>query len=167
MWDREGGIASDFGNISIGVEKSMISENLKIAETVQEIMTTRVVTVEMDDSLEVIRDIFRKVKFHHLLVVDNERLVGVISDRDLLKAISPYVGTMSETTRDRATLEKRAHQIMSHYPYTVRKYCSLQEATQLILRQGVSCLPVTTPEKYIEGIVTWKDLFKAHLTNLS
>ena len=167
MWDREGGIASDFGNISIGVEKSMISENLKIAETVQEIMTTRVVTVEMDDSLEVIRDIFRKVKFHHLLVVDNERLVGVISDRDLLKAISPYIGTMSETTRDRATLEKRAHQIMSHYPYTVRKYCSLQEATQLILRQGVSCLPVTTPEKYIEGIVTWKDLFNAHLTNLS
>ncbi len=167
MWYRESEIVTNLGEISTRVQKSMISENLQIAETVGEIMTTRVVTVEMDDSLEVIRDIFRKVKFHHLLVVDNERLVGVISDRDLLKAISPYVGTMSEMTRDRATLEKRAHQIMSHYPYTIRKYCSLQEATQLILRKGVSCLPVTTPEKYIEGIVTWKDLFKAHLANLS
>ena len=99
--------------------------------SIGEIMTARVVTIEMDDSLEVIRDIFRKVRFHHLLVVDNEKLVGVISDRDVLKAISPYVGTMSETNRDHATLNKRAHQIMSHYPVTVRQFCPLQEAARL------------------------------------
>ena len=155
-----------FPNISMRAPKTVIPENVKTAETVEEIMTTRVVTVEMDDSLEIIRDIFRKVRFHHLLVVDNERLVGVISDRDLLKAISPYVGTISETTRDRATLEKRAHQIMAHYPFTICKDCSLKEATQLILRKGVSCLPVTTSEKFIDGIVTWKDLVKAHLSTL-
>ena len=128
-----------------------------------EIMTSRVVTIEMDDSLEVIRDIFRKVRFHHLLVVDNEKLVGVISDRDVLKAISPYVGTMSETNRDRATLNKRAHQIMSHYPVTVRQSCPLQEAAQLMLTRGVSCLPVTTIDGIIQGVVTWKDVFRAFL----
>jgi len=127
------------------------------------IMTVRVVTIEMDDSLEVVRDIFKKVRFHHLLVVDNEKLVGIISDRDVLKAVSPYVGTMSETTRDRATLNKRAHQIMSHHPVTVRSSCPLQEAAQLMLARGVSCLPVTTIHGEILGMLTWKDVLRAFL----
>lgn len=127
------------------------------------IMTTRVVTIEMDDSLEMVRDIFKKVRFHHLLVVDNDRLVGIISDRDMLKAVSPFVGTMSETTRDRATLNKRAHQIMSHHPVTVRSSCTLQEAAELMLARGVSCLPITTVGGEVLGIVTWKDVLRAIL----
>lgn len=130
---------------------------------IAEIMTAKVVTIEMDDSLEVIRDIFRKVRFHHLLVVENGKLVGVISDRDVLKAISPYVGTMSETDRDRATLNKRAHQIMSHHPVTVRESCPLQKAARLMLTRGVSCLPVTTVDGMVQGVVTWKDVFRAFL----
>jgi acetoin utilization protein AcuB len=133
--------------------------------SIRDIMTSRVVTIEMDDSLEVIREIFKKVRFHHLLVVDNEKLVGVISDRDALKAISPYVGTMSETDRDGATLNKCAHQIMSHHPVTVRHSCSLQEAAQLMLIRGVSCLPVTTVDGVIQGVVTWKDMVRAVLNS--
>ena len=133
------------------------------ARVIGRIMTTRVVTIEMDDSLEVVRDILKKVRFHHLLVVDNEKLVGIISDKDVLKAVSPFVGTMSETTRDRATLNKRAHQIMSHHPVTVRSSCSLPEAAQLMLVRGVSCLPVTTLEGEILGVLTWKDIMRAFL----
>jgi acetoin utilization protein AcuB len=136
-------------------------------QTVGAIMTSRVVTIEMDDSLEVIRDIFRKVKFHHLIVVDGDKIVGVISDRDFLKAISPYVDTMSETNRDRATLEKRAHQIMSHYPSTVLQSCPIEKAAKIILERGISCLPVTNAEGIVEGIITWKDLFKAFLQSES
>jgi len=55
------------------------------------VMTTRLVTVELDDPLEVVKRIFDSVKFHHLLVVDTgKKLCGVISDRDLLRALSPY-----------------------------------------------------------------------------
>ncbi|GJL60613.1 MAG: CBS domain-containing protein [Nitrospirales bacterium] len=133
------------------------------ARVIGRIMTIRVVTIEMDDSLEVVRDIFKKVQFHHLLVVDNEKLVGIISDRDMLKAVSPFVGTLSETTRDRATLNKRAHQIMTHHPVTVRSSCSLQDAAELMLAQGVSCLPVTTIDGVVLGIITWKDVLRAIL----
>ncbi len=141
----------------------MIRKTVLGLRTVGEIMTSKVVTVEMDDSLEVIRDIFRKVKFHHLIVVDGEKIVGVLSDRDFLKAISPYVNTMSETNRDRATLEKRAHQIMSHYPVTVQKSCQTQTAAKLMLDRRVSCLPVTMPDGILVGVVTWKDVFRAFL----
>ena len=141
----------------------MITEAAQELTMVGEIMSSKVVTVEMDDSLEVIRDIFRKVKFHHLIVVDGKKIVGIISDRDLLKAISPYVGTMSETNRDRATLEKRAHQIMSHYPVTVKNSCQIRTAAKLMLDRRVSCLPVTMPDGILGGVVTWKDVFRAFL----
>jgi acetoin utilization protein AcuB len=135
--------------------------SVSIPRTVGEVMTATVVTIEMDDSLEVIRDIFKHVRFHHLLVIDDKKLVGIISDRDVLKAISPYVGTMSETERDRATLNKHAHQIMSHHPVTVRQSCPLLEAAQLMLTRAVSCLPVTTMNGEIQGVVTWKDVLKS------
>ena len=59
--------------------------------TVETIMTQDVVTVDMDDPLYLIQRIFQREGFHHLLVVEEDQLVGVISDRDLLPAISPYV----------------------------------------------------------------------------
>ena len=144
----------------------MIAELDTRWRTVGAIMTSKVITIEMDDSLEVIRDIFGKLKFHHLIVVDGEKIVGIISDRDLLKSISPYVDTMSETNRDRATLDKRAHQIMSHNAVTVQKTCPIQEAVRLMLVRRVSCLPVIRPDGSIEGVLTWRDVFKAFLESL-
>ena len=77
------------------------------------IMSKRVVTVSPDDSLGVVRRLFDEHRFHHLIVVENGVARGVISHRDLLKHLSPFVGTLSEAKRDAWTLEKRVHQIMS------------------------------------------------------
>ncbi|MBW2187187.1 MAG: CBS domain-containing protein, partial [Deltaproteobacteria bacterium] len=52
---------------------------------IEQLMTTVVVSVEMDDSLHVVNDIFNNTNFHHLLVLDADILARVISDRDLLK----------------------------------------------------------------------------------
>src|SRR5580693_4168482 len=95
------------------------------------IMTTRVVSVELDDQLDVIKKIFDTLKFHHLLVVDDAgKLKGVVSDRDLLKALSPHVGTAAENNRDLATLNKRVHQIMSRNLITLPPRASTLEAVK-------------------------------------
>ncbi|HMK87374.1 MAG TPA: CBS domain-containing protein [Steroidobacteraceae bacterium] len=124
------------------------------------IMTARVVTVELDDPLSVVKQIFDSAKFHHLLVVDHGRLCGVISDRDLLRALSPYVGTVSETARDSATLKKRVHQIMSRKPVTLPPEATIPEAIQVMLEHGVSCIPVVDANFKPIGIVSWRDLLK-------
>ncbi len=131
--------------------------------TVGAIMTSRVVTIEMNDTLQFIQDVFRKVKFHHLVVLDEGKVVGIISDRDFFKAMSPFVNTSSEAEREGTTLEKRAHQIMSHYPITVLTSCPIEKAARIMLERGFSCLPVTNPDHMIEGILTWKDLCKGFL----
>ncbi len=126
------------------------------------IITEEVVTVDMDASLRTICGIFDERKFHHLLVIEEDELCGVISDRDLLKASSPFLNTHSEQNRDIATLKKRAHQIMSRKPITITKEASAEDAVRLILRENVSCLPVISSDGQIEGIVTWRDLLDAY-----
>ncbi len=133
--------------------------------TISSIMTREVVTVDMDDSLETIREIFQNVKFHHILVTENQILYGVISDRDLLKTLSPFSGTFSEHDRDIAVLNRRAHQIMSREPITVSKKTGIKSAVSIMFKNNVSCLPVTSQKGEIEGIVTWKDLIMAYVKN--
>ena len=126
---------------------------------IKEIMTTRVATVSMDDRLGVIKEIFEQAHFRHLLVLEEEVLVGVISDRDLLRAISPYLDTDAEMNRDTETLNRRAHQIMSREPITISPESSLQAASAIMLEQHVSCLPVLENGALV-GIVSWKDLLR-------
>ena len=126
------------------------------------VMTARLVTVEIDDSLEVVKEIFDSVKFHHLLVVDSgKKLCGVISDRDLLRALSPYIGTLSENARDTATLQKRVHQIMTRQPVTLPPEATVADAVKVFLEHRVSCIPVVGPGFKAVGIVSWRDVLKS------
>jgi acetoin utilization protein AcuB len=128
------------------------------------IMTARVVTVEMDDQLDVVKKIFDTLNFHHLLVIDDGRkLKGIVSDRDLLKALSPYVGSAAENARDTATLNKRVHQIMSRNPITLQRDATVTEAMQLFLEYRISCIPIVDEQSEPVGILSWRDVFKALL----
>jgi acetoin utilization protein AcuB len=56
-----------------------------IPVTVELIMTKKLFKVRMDDNAGVIREFLDKVHFHHLLVVERNKLFGVISDRDVFE----------------------------------------------------------------------------------
>ena len=127
---------------------------------VASIMTRKVFTVDMDDSLKTVRNIFKHVEFHHILVDDGKKLVGVISDRDLLKAVNPFLDTSSEKKHGAIALDKKAHQIMSKTPITIDAKTSTEEARNLLLENCISCLPVLSSQGIVEGIVTWKDIIK-------
>lgn len=130
---------------------------------VASIMTREVVTVKMDNSLQIVRKIFQNVEFHHVLVVEKENLVGVVSDRDLLKRLCPWLGKLSEKPHGRDTLEVKVHQIMSHKLITVSGETNIKTAARLMLKNNISCLPVVSPEGGIKGIVTWKDILGFYL----
>lgn len=136
-----------------------MSKHLETA--LKTIMTMRVATVEVDDALETVKQIFDSVKFHHLLVVDaGKKLCGVLSDRDLLRALSPYVGTLAENARDLATLKKRVHQIMTRQPVTLAAESTVAEAIHVFLNHRVSCIPIVDAGGKAIGIVSWRDVLK-------
>ncbi|HWT37221.1 MAG TPA: CBS domain-containing protein [Paraburkholderia sp.] len=127
---------------------------------VEDLMTKRVVTVGFDDTLETVKDIFEQSGFHHLLVVEDRALQGVVSDRDLLRALSPFIDSVVETQRDIGTLSRRVHQIMSRKPMTLRPDADVTEAIQLFLNHPISCIPIVDGEFRPVGIVSWRDILK-------
>jgi acetoin utilization protein AcuB len=131
----------------------------------EKIMSRPVVTVELDDSLRAIKEILDAAPFHHLLVHEDGILYGVITDRDLYKALSPNLGTPLESARDTATLNKRAHQIMTRKPWTLPRTADVFEAIHLFNHRGIACVPIVDEDKRIEGIVTTRDIFRLLETN--
>jgi acetoin utilization protein AcuB len=123
-------------------------------------MTPRIVTVEMDDTLVTVREIFDNTGFHHLVVVERGEVVGVVSDRDVLRHLSPHVGTLAETARDAATLQKPVHFVMTRKPPTVTAESELGEVLDKFQQKDVTCLPVVDEHNKAVGIVTWRDLLK-------
>jgi acetoin utilization protein AcuB len=127
---------------------------------VEQIMSKPVVTVELDDTLRVVKHIFENAKFHHLLVVEQGNLYGVISDRDLLKFISPFIGTVQETVHDKFTLSKKVHQIMSRKPITLKPSANVYEAISLFNQHNISCIPIVNEKGGPIGIVSWRDILR-------
>ena len=124
-------------------------------------MSKTVITVDVYDSLRKVRKIFDDSQFHHLLVVENDKLFGVISDRDLLKALSPSVGSIFESARDAAVLNKRAHLIMARKPVTLKPDASIYDAIKIFNEHhDFSCIPVIDDERKPVGIISWRDILK-------
>ena len=131
-------------------------------KTVREIMCSPVITVGLDDTLEVVKAILERNHIHHVVVRSEGRVMGVVSDRDVLRALSPFIGKeWAERKQDLQTLRRRVHQIMRRHPIVIEPEADLREAASLLMREDVSCLPVVESDGRLVGIVTSKDLLAA------
>jgi acetoin utilization protein AcuB len=133
---------------------------------VANIMSKRVVSVHMDDSLQSLRELFVATGFHHLVVEHDNKLQGIISDRDLLKTLSPFVDTISERQKDRATLDRKAHQIMTREVVTLSPQSAIYTAIELFNNNKISCIPIVDNDNHAVGILSWRDIMKFMQTSV-
>lgn len=124
-------------------------------------MTKTLFTVGMDDSLKRVKDLFNNLKIHHVLVVENKKICGLISDRDLLKHLNPKVELRAATRQDLACLNLKAHQIMTRNPITLGLDASGQDAVALFNEHSISCIPVLNDDGQPVGILTIHDILRA------
>mgnify|MGYP000244385661 CR=1 FL=1 len=125
-----------------------------------DVMSTKLITLQMDDDLSKVKQVFDEHSIHHILILDDNELAGVITDRDLHKHLSPTVGTSKETSRDTSLLTKKIHLVMSRNLITARKSTTLNEAVLLFHDNHISCLPVVNDEFEPIGVITWRDIIK-------
>lgn len=126
---------------------------------IENIMSTNITCVDLDERLSVVRELFIMHKFHHLMVVDHKnQLVGVISERDYLKATNSNIELPTANGKDLAMLNKRVHQVISKKLVAIKQFTSFNEAIKVFHDTGVSCLPIVNSHNKPVGIITWRDI---------
>ena len=120
---------------------------------VADVMTAKVVTLSPHHSFSDVANLMNDRYFRHCVVVDARGLlVGVISDRDILRALA----------RNPNSRSKSLEQIMTHNPVTVRRNTPIADAVGKILSRRINCLPVVEEDGSVCGIVTSTDLLKSY-----
>lgn len=115
--------------------------------TVGDLMTKDLVTVDEADDLVLAERVLRLGAIRHLPVVRHGKLVGLVTQRDLLRSGAAQPGaTVSE--------------IMVREPEAVRPGTSLVAAARRMLERKYGCLPVTDQEGQLVGIVTEADFVR-------
>ena len=130
---------------------------------IRDIMTHDIVVIGIDESLLTVSTLFAHAHFHHLIVVEREKICGVLSDRDLFKASSPFLGTSAERREDSATLQLKVSKIMTRDPIVLLEDATVMDAIGLFDMHPISCIPVVNSEQRPVGIVSWRDIFHALL----
>jgi acetoin utilization protein AcuB len=143
-----------------------VREGALFSVTVEELMTTRLLMIAADAEVQDAREMLERHGVHHLLVEDRGRVVAIVSDRDILRAVSPYAGGISAQRRDEATLRRRVFQIASYRLITVPPDAAALEAAALMLEHRISSLPVVGEDGRIKGLVTRSDLLRGMLACL-
>jgi len=127
--------------------------------TVQEIMTTQVETLKRSDSLRTAKDIMERNKIRHFPVVENGKVVGVVSHRDLLGAsLSSTLAYRKD--KENAFLDNLSLAGVVHEPaITIRRDASIQEAARLMTDEKIGCLPVVDGDGLV-GLVSETDILR-------
>jgi len=146
-----------------------------VLRTVEDIMTEQVVWLEEQDNLAKAMEVMQSGKFRHVPIVNREkRLVGVISDRDILRhlpmrsrqrRIQPDVfrSQLFDVDAKDASLELPLKHIMRLDVAHVLLDCSFSKAVTMLHEMKISCLPVVDEEKQLRGIVTVTDVMRGLL----
>jgi acetoin utilization protein AcuB len=124
------------------------------------VMSTNLITLDMDDDLGKAKAVFDQHKIHHILVLNEKELAGIITDRDIYKHLSPTTGTKHETPRDNSMLQKKLHLVMSRNLITTSEDATLNEAVLLFYDNHISCLPIVNDKMEPLGIISWRDILK-------
>lgn len=114
----------------------------------QDIMSTKLFTIAYDEPADRAYESMRQWGVHHLLVVDGERLLGVITHRDL-------GGAKGKNARD----GKRVADLMEAKALCADVRMTVREAARRMRHRAIGCLPVTRNDKLV-GIITVSDLLE-------
>jgi acetoin utilization protein AcuB len=120
-------------------------------------MTESVLAVETFDSIAIARRLMAKHRVNQLPVMDNDNLVGIVTDRDIRDAYptSLMIDRAEEIDKfaDKVTVEA----VMTHDVFIVRPETSLMTAVGLLRRHRIGSLPVMK-DKNLVGIITRSDI---------
>jgi CBS domain-containing membrane protein len=132
---------------------------------VQTIMSHPVIAVQSDHSIHFAISLMRSERIRHLPVVDGHRLVGLVTQRDLLSAESSLLSAPFDALHSEESLSVPVSEVMRTSVWSVDVDTPVLEAARIMRDHKFGCLPVLDEEKLV-GIVTAEDFLTLLVTSL-
>jgi CBS domain-containing protein len=123
----------------------------------RDIMKKDVVTLEEKESLENLEEAMRAMRFRHMPVVDGKRLIGLITQRDLLRVSASTLLPARHEQHELLTKRFTVGDIMMRDVQTVGPNALLAEVTRMMRLNKLGCLPVVDGDNTLVGIITEAD----------
>ena len=129
-------------------------------------MADKIVTVSADDSLSTVEDIMTLGRVRHMPVVRGGRLVGVVSQRDLLRASLSNLTEFGSEQRRAFLHVVEINRVMSSPPIVIDPDATPEEAALVMAEKKIGCLPVLEGQLLV-GMLTETDLLRYFAGQLS
>ncbi|RSJ84119.1 CBS domain-containing protein [Streptococcus cristatus] len=129
---------------------------------VKDFMTRKVVYISPDTTIAHAADIMRDQKLHRLPVIENDKLVGLVTEGTIAEASPSKATSLSIYEMNYLLNKTKVKDVMIHDVVTISQYASLEDATYLMLKNKIGILPVVDNEQ-VYGVITDRDIFKAFL----
>jgi acetoin utilization protein AcuB len=129
---------------------------------VRDRMTSDVITVGIDEPIRRLWELVEEKRLRRFPVMKGDRLVGIITDRDLRNATASSIVLTEKKYHDFLLDSVKVDTIMTANPRTISPDADIKEAGRIILEMQVGGLPVLEGDRLV-GIITETDLIKTLL----
>jgi CBS domain-containing protein len=121
---------------------------------VREVMTQVVLTAETGTTIAEAASLMAQRRVGSTLVVDDQRLLGIFTERDIVKALS----------QDASATHQAIGHWMTRNPQTISSDATVDEALRRMLDGGFRHLPVVDDERMV-GMISMRDLSRAQVAH--
>ena len=129
---------------------------------VKDFMTRKVVYISPNTTIAHAADMMREQKLHRLPVIENDQLVGLVTEGTIAEASPSKATSLSIYEMNYLLNKTKVGDVMIRDVVTISQFASLEDATYLMLKNKIGILPVVDNEQ-LYGVSTDRDIFKAFL----
>lgn len=131
--------------------------------TVADYMTRDVMTVTEDQPIENLLTTLNALQFRHLPVTDEGKVVGLLTERDLLRVSASTLLPHSQAQDHFLGQRFVVRDVMNQNVQSIAPTVALFDAARKLYRERLGCLPVVNEQNQLLGILTTSDCLRAAL----
>jgi CBS domain-containing protein len=141
-----------------------MAQKLRTAVTVRDLMTQNPTTLDRNETLDLAESIMNLGRIRHLPVIEDGRIVGIVSQRDLFRSALITALGFGRKTTDTLIKTIKIKEIMTKKVVTISPEANIKDAARLMIDKKIGCLPVVEGDRRV-GIVTETDMLRYVVEN--
>jgi CBS domain-containing membrane protein len=126
---------------------------------VREIMMGSPVTLKPEDTLDLANDVISLGRIRHIPVVEDKRLVGLLSERDLMGAAATKIFGLKQKSKSALLKSVLIKDVMKKKVLTVAPSTKIKDAAHLMADKKIGCVPVVSDGTLV-GLVTTTNILR-------